>query len=398
MCSNSDVVGNDSQNPQERYAPGSVEDRLLKLDADSSKKALHDSRSMKRLGVVFIVFGFIILLVVEPLLLVLPRIPGFSTFKDNAPVWALVLLPLVVILPSYGVVLRHCRSTAAQWLIRIVSILMIIEGVFSMIKGVRTSNYGEFAGALVSVLISIRLCVVTYNQILFGKDAPSHHQLGYVRSKWKSGQKPEHIPERVHKPKKYVKPCFFIAFLMIPVVVLHTLDDYSRLANVTKAREYYEAGRAAFAEAAQAKTAQEAVNKFAEAYFDFSLAASDYSNQDVHVYLGICYAGGLGCARNDAEAFRHLTMYRPVTNEYPDAQYQLGILYLHGRGTDQNIPEAAKLLNAAAAKGQKDARDLLGYPEPDPNSPLASDDVPDYGGMTVEEYLIRKLADTPSES
>ena len=37
-----------SATPAPEYAPGSVEARLLTLDAKSSKKALHDSRTLKR--------------------------------------------------------------------------------------------------------------------------------------------------------------------------------------------------------------------------------------------------------------------------------------------------------------------------------------------------------------
>ena len=84
-------------------------------------------------------------------------------------------------------------------------------------------------------------------------------------------------------------------------------------------------------------------------------------------------------------------MYPSATNNYPDAQYQLGVLYLYGRGTDPDVSQAAKLLQAAAQRGQKDARELLGYPEIDPDSPLAEEEAPDYGGLTVEEYLVRKV-------
>ena len=40
-----------SASPAPEYAPGSVEARLLTLDAKSSKKALHDSRTLKHLGI-----------------------------------------------------------------------------------------------------------------------------------------------------------------------------------------------------------------------------------------------------------------------------------------------------------------------------------------------------------
>ena len=398
MSSNSEYDGICNEKTPERYAPGSVEDRLLKLDAEAAKKAFHGSRTLKRLGTVFIVFGIVLLVCVEPLLLVLQRVPGFDAMGDRMRIWSILLLPLIAILPAYGVALRQCRSTGAMWLFRIVSVLGCVAGVLSMIHDVRTSNYGAFVGDLVSVLISLRVCVITYScPLLFGKNAPSHHQLGYVHTKWKSHQKPEHIPEHVHKPKTYVKVCFYLAFLMIPVVLIHALDDLSQRSKIGKAQEYFEKGRKAFDEAGRAENTRDAVDRYANAYFFFCLAASDKTNEDVHVYLGICFARGLGCARSDAEAFHHLSMFPDTTNKYPDAQYLLGMMYLRGRGTDQEIPQAAKLLRAAAEKGQKDARELLGYPPVDPDSPLAADDAPDYGGRTIEEYLIRKLEDMPAE-
>ena len=395
MDSNSVQNGVKEENATARYAPGSAEDKLLKLDAETAKKAFHQSRTLKRIGGLCIATGILFLLLVLSFL-VFPRLMpgGTEQFVRTMRNKAILMAPLIVLFPAYGVVLRCYRTTAAKWLFRIVSILMVVGGILSMIVQARESNVGAFIGELVSVLISLRLCVISYNELLFGPNAPSHHQLGYVHTKWKSRQTPEHIPEHVHKPPKYAKACFYLSFLMIPVFLLRGLDDFSDMRNSTKAQEYFERGRKAFDEAARAEKVQDAVDKYGKAYFYFSLAASDRSNQDVHVYLGICYARGLGASHNDAEAFHQLSMYPAVTNNYPDAQYQLGILYLYGRGTDPDVAQAAKLLQAAAERGQKDARELLGYPEVDPDSPLAEVDAPDYGGLTVEEYLVRKAAES----
>ena len=73
-----------------------LEERLLALDAEASKKALHDSRRLKRLGIVFYVLGACLLLL-EPLLIVLPRLPGFGGMKEFIRFWALVVPPLIVI-------------------------------------------------------------------------------------------------------------------------------------------------------------------------------------------------------------------------------------------------------------------------------------------------------------
>ena len=395
MDSDSVQNGVKEENAAARYAPGSAEDKLLNLDAETAKKAFHQSRTLKRLGALCIATGILFVLLVLSFLIFPSLMPGGTEqFTRTMRNHAILLSPLIVLFPAYGITLRYCRSTAAKWLYRLVSIIMVVGGVLAMIVYVRESNIGAFIGELVGVLISLRLCVISYNELLFGPNAPSHHQLGYVHTKWKSHQKPEHIPEHVHKPPKYVKACFYLSFLLIPVLLLRALDDFSSMQNSSRTQEYFERGRKAFAEAAEAEKVQDAVDKYGKAYFYFSLASSDKSNKDVHVYLGICFARGLGCPQNDAEAFHQLSMYPAVTNEYPDAQYQLGVLHLYGRGTDPDVAQAAKLLQAAAERGQKDARELLGYPEIDPDSPIASDDAPDYGGLTVEEYLVRKVAES----
>ena len=373
------------------YAPGSMEALLLALDAKASKKALHDSRILKRLGILFYVLGACAAFLVV-FFLVLPRLPGFRNARDILKIWTILLFPLIVILPAYGVTLRTQRSDAAKWLIRIVAILGIVGGVLEMITMVRQSNIGGFIGELVSVLISIRLCIITYNEILFGKNAPSHNQLGYVRSKWKAGEKPTHIPEHVHKPPRYAKPCFYIAFLMIPAALYQVAGGIADQVHYSKAQEYYEAGRTAFDGAGRAASPQDALGQYALAYYNFKLAASDPANEDVHVYLGICEARGLGCRKNYGEAFRQLTMHRTATNRFPDAEYELGLLYLYGRGVTQDVEQAAVLIRDAAGKGQLDAMDLLGWMEKTEDGETTYVE-PDYNGMTVGQYLEKKITD-----
>ena len=400
-----ETASNPAENPASasaetpEYAPGSVEARLMSLDAASSKKALHDSRALKRLGVVFIVFGVLALLL-EPFFYVLPRLPGFSGMRGILRIWMILLLPLIVVLPAYGVTLRTQRSDAAKWLIRIVSILGIVGGVLEMITMVRQANVGGFIGELVSVLISLRLCVITYNDVLFGKNAPSHNQLGYVRSKWKAGAKPEHIPEHKHKQPGYAKPCFYLAFLMIPVGLFQTAGGIFDQLEYSNAQEYYEAGQTLFAEAGQAATPQAAMEKYVAAYYNFKRAASNPKNEDVHVYLGLCAARGLGCAQDYFEAFKQLSLHPAATVFFPDAEYELGLLYLYGRGVTQDYAQAAKYLKDAAAKGQRDAKALLGYDMSDLDEngneiegAETSYAEPDYGGLTVEQYLEKKITD-----
>ena len=388
----SDPAGRSASSAPE-YAPGSLESRLLALDADSSKKALHDSRVLKRLGIVFYVLG-IFLLLLEPFLFILPSLPGFGGMKSIIRVWTIIILPLIVIVPAYGVALRTNRSNAAKWLFRIVGILGIAGCVLQMIGMVRQSNIAGFIGELASVLISVRLVVITYNDILFGRNPPSHNQLGYVRSKWKAGERPEHIPEHIHKPPSYAKPCFYIAFLMIPVALWHMAWGVSNQMNYAHAQEFYEVGLKAFADAGQTATPQEAIGKYVQAYFNFKMAASDPENEEVHVYLGLCAARGLGCAQDYGEAFKQLTMHRTATNRFPDAEYELGLLYLYGRGVTQDIAQAVILFKDAASKERRDAMAMLGWMEKKTEDGETSYVEPaDYGGLTVEQYLEKKITD-----
>lgn len=385
---------------QEKKSPLSLEERLLALDAEASKKALHDSRRLKRLGILFYILAVCVLLL-EVYFLLLPHLPGYGNLGRSMHVlireWTIILPSLIVILPAFGFALRKWRSTVAKWLFRIVSILMVVGGVLDMISGVRESKWFEFFGDLVAVVTSIRLCIITYNEILFGTDPPSHNQLGYVRSKWKAGQKPDHIPEHVHKLPKYARTCFCISFLMIPVSIFFTLNGFQKHMIYTGAQSAYEAGQTALAEAGQASTWEKANEKYTRAYVYFRQAASDPKNRDVHVYLGMLAARGLGCAKDEDEAFLQLTMFPDATDSDPSAQYELALLYLYGRGTDRNVAKAARLLQDAARRGHREAKALLGYDMSDLDETgsetgnEASFQAPDYGGKTVEEYLEEKV-------
>ena len=77
MSSTTEHGGICDETGPDRYAPGSAEDKLLKLDAETSKKALHDSRTLKRLGTLFIVLGFLEVLLVL-FFCFFPRFPGIS--------------------------------------------------------------------------------------------------------------------------------------------------------------------------------------------------------------------------------------------------------------------------------------------------------------------------------
>ena len=180
---------------------------------------------------------------------------------------------------------------------------------------------------------------------------------------------------------------------MIPVALYQVAGGISDQVQYSHAQENYEAGLKAFDEAAKAATPQETIGKYAQAYFNFKLAASDPANEDVHVYLGLCEARGLGCQKNYGEAFRQLTMHRTATNRFPDADYELGLINLYGYGTiQQDFAQAAVLIRDAAEKGQREAMALLGWKEKTVDGETTYLE-PDYGGLTVEQYLEKKITD-----
>lgn len=415
--------------------PETLEERLLNLDAKSSKKALHDSRVLKRLGVVFIALGVCALLL-EPLFIALPRLPNYASwdfrFREFVWNWRTFVLPLAIVgAPALGVALRKCRSNLAQWIFRVIAILAIIESALDMIdlgrniafafrearpQGVMAAVgaafghpfFGGFIGELVSLLISVRLVIITYNDVLFGPNPPSHNQLGYVRSKWKAGEKPDHIPEHVHKPMKHARLCLGLASLMILVYGFQTYRNLSKHIEYTHAEENFEKGQTLFAEAGQTVDPRIADEKYREAYLCFRKADRDpVIRRNVQRYLGLQDARGLGCKRNSWLAFRELVAFLgdPVADPETirtcldsEAQYELALLYLYGRGTNQNVPVAAELLKSAAKNGLREARALLGYDVGglDENGSETGDDEnpvkePDYGGRTVEEYLKEKI-------
>ena len=86
-------------------------------------------------------------------------------------------------------------------------------------------------------------------------------------------------------------------------------------------------------------------------------------------------------------------MHRTATNKFPDAEYELGLLYLYGRGVTRDYSQAAVLIQDAARKGQLDAMALLGYLQGKTEDGETTYVEPDYGGLTVEQYLEKKVTD-----
>mgnify|MGYP004627661129 CR=1 FL=1 len=81
-------------------------------------------------------------------------------------------------------------------------------------------------------------------------------------------------------------------------------------------------------------------------------------NADAQYELGVCYVKGKGVGKNIAEAAK---WWQKAANQgHADAQFQLGCLYYQGEGVKGNLPEAVNLWRKAAAQGQADALCNLG--------------------------------------
>ena len=81
-------------------------------------------------------------------------------------------------------------------------------------------------------------------------------------------------------------------------------------------------------------------------------------NADAQYELGVCYIKGKGVGKDIAEAAK---WWQKAANQgHADAQFQLGCLYYQGEGVKVNLPEAVNLWRKAAAQGQADALYNLG--------------------------------------
>lgn len=81
-------------------------------------------------------------------------------------------------------------------------------------------------------------------------------------------------------------------------------------------------------------------------------------NADAQYELGVCYVKGKGVGKDIAEAAK---WWRKAADlGHADAQFQLGCLYHQGEGVKGNLLEAVNLWRKAAAQGQADALCNLG--------------------------------------
>lgn len=69
------------------------------------------------------------------------------------------------------------------------------------------------------------------------------------------------------------------------------------------------------------------------------------------------YANSRGVHRNDKEAVKWF--HKAAEQNDPNAEYNLGVLYLEGKGVPQSDEEAMKWLRKSAAQGFPRARELL---------------------------------------
>ena len=85
--------------------------------------------------------------------------------------------------------------------------------------------------------------------------------------------------------------------------------------------------------------------------------AGDKGHITAQYNLGVCYEDGIGTEQDYAQALRWYEL--AAKNGNPDAMYSLGVMYGDGKGTKNNEREAAKWLRKAADAGHEEAAELL---------------------------------------
>jgi TPR repeat protein len=89
------------------------------------------------------------------------------------------------------------------------------------------------------------------------------------------------------------------------------------------------------------------------------LSAALKGHSDAQYKLGVCYLHGqLGLDKNYTHAEEWLT--KAAKQDHSDAQYKLGVCYLHGQsGLDKNYTHAEEWLKKAAKQGHREAQMTL---------------------------------------
>lgn len=80
-------------------------------------------------------------------------------------------------------------------------------------------------------------------------------------------------------------------------------------------------------------------------------------NPKAQFNTGVIFERGIGTEKDEAKALEWYTKSAESGNV--DAQYNLGLMYLSGRGTAKNVEAGKKWLDAAAKQGDKEAEALL---------------------------------------
>lgn len=80
-------------------------------------------------------------------------------------------------------------------------------------------------------------------------------------------------------------------------------------------------------------------------------------NKAAQFQTGVIYERGIGTEQNQSKAA--FWYEKSAEQGYMDAQYNLALMYAMGRGVDKNLDRAVMWLTKAAQQGDQDARTLL---------------------------------------
>ncbi len=86
-------------------------------------------------------------------------------------------------------------------------------------------------------------------------------------------------------------------------------------------------------------------------------AALALGNMEAVFYEGICYQNGIGIYQSDEQAFYR---FFKAANAVPESMYELGLCYIHGRGTEPDVVKAFTCFSNAAQSGIPEAQYELG--------------------------------------
>ncbi len=168
-------------------------------------------------------------------------------------------------------------------------------------------------------------------------------------------------PNKLLTPREFIRECLpdkASALAAVPKDV-QNIKDHGRLVTAAElgSAEAQTALGLLYASEKEANPMRASSDRWDYAYKWFSRAAQQ-NNTDAQTQLALCYLDGKGTAKDTSKA---ISLLRGSASEGDAlAQYHLGQCYAKGIGVKQDMKEAQKLLSKAAVNGNRDSKEALG--------------------------------------